>query len=416
MTLRKHWNSKVSMSVMFFTFLGFYVLLALFIFLGFGSSTRLLTIPIKGLILMLIGFELIHGKILLNTRSFFWSLFMVFLLIYIPRLLYDVFFSMSKGELMRPASDYLLFLISSVLLPMVYFGRVKDDSEIKILFKSLLFSGIGLMLLTILLYRQLIIENVTRSGGAEEGTLGGLVLSYSSIILIGISILGWLNKSIKWKYALLLIVISIPAFSLGASKGSVAALLFSVFFVISAQQRGKMKAFILGFVALSSSGLYLFYTNSGLINRFIYAWNRINSSGGRDGRALLWEQAIINFKNSPFTGDFIEVRHATFLFGKSYYPHNFILEALISTGIIGGIPFILLVGFGLRMSYQIIKQNQINNYWIAMLFVQCLIHNMFSGALYNGIWFWSSLGLVLGRYSYYVYCERHEQTMSLSKG
>src|SRR5690606_27868135 len=136
------------------------------------------------------------------------------------------------------------------------------------------------------------------------------------------------------------------------------------------------------------------YLGSGLLDRFMGTSEAIESGGSSAIRLEMWNKSLSQFIDFPFFGDRLNT------VGVDYYPHNIYIEVLQKTGIIGGIPFFVLVFKTIKASFNIFK-NHIEYAWIPVIFIQSLMRHMFSGALYNASWFWISMAIVLSL-NYYL--------------
>jgi O-antigen ligase len=106
-----------------------------------------------------------------------------------------------------------------------------------------------------------------------------------------------------------------------------------------------------------------------------------NDSSGRDG---IYSNAWSLIKDSPFLGSFYVIKSGI---GAGGYPHNFILEVFLATGMIGGIPFVILLFVNISRCFRIIK-NRHESSWIAVLYLQIIVYGMFSTGLYTSQDFW----------------------------
>jgi O-antigen ligase len=69
------------------------------------------------------------------------------------------------------------------------------------------------------------------------------------------------------------------------------------------------------------------------------------------------------------------------------------LEVLMSTGILGFIPFVLMVVLAFIKGIKILKSHPKHG-WIFILFSMALVQHMLSYTFYSAIYFWSGMGLV----------------------
>jgi hypothetical protein len=155
---------------------------------------------------------------------------------------------------------------------------------------------------------------------------------------------------------------------------------------------GKKRAWIFG-ISIAAFGLGVIYENitiisgeSGIIERFAGA-----VSGEENSYSLRQEiisDAMVQFMNSPLVGDGVEVR------GHSIYPHNVMIEAFMTTGLIGGVAFLILTILSLRASSRIMKHEP-DKAVLALLAVQFIVAGQFSGAIYQSGAMWVLMAGVL---------------------
>src|SRR5690606_4793044 len=74
------------------------------------------------------------------------------------------------------------------------------------------------------------------------------------------------------------------------------------------------------------------------------------------------------------------------------YPHNIVVEVLQTTGVLGFIPFLILISRALILCFKNFKRNK-SYAWVFVIFIQALIQSMFSGAIYTSAWLWTSMAL-----------------------
>lgn len=114
-------------------------------------------------------------------------------------------------------------------------------------------------------------------------------------------------------------------------------------------------------------------------------------NGDTSGRDKIYSNVLNHIKESPFLGEFYLIPSGI---GKGYYPHNYFLEVFMTTGLLGGIPFVAMVILSLKKSYQLLRYKHPAG-WIVLLFLQVFIHGMFSSALYSAQDFWGLCFFVL---------------------
>src|SRR5690606_25305912 len=96
---------------------------------------------------------------------------------------------------------------------------------------------------------------------------------------------------------------------------------------------------ILSIMAIVIPGIIYFdnILDSGLLNRLMATSEAIEEGGSSASRLMIWKSSFNQFLDNPFFGDKLGIDN------RSGYAHNFFIEVLQTTGLIGFIPFIFLV-------------------------------------------------------------------------
>ncbi|MFW5886689.1 MAG: O-antigen ligase family protein, partial [Bacteroidota bacterium] len=179
-------------------------------------------------------------------------------------------------------------------------------------------------------------------------------------------------------------------FLLGASRGSIFALILPFLFLLYKSKSIKKKIGLTLFIVVSSA-VIVYLSNkfeSSLILRLLNIQQDIESGSSSAARLDIWHSSFQQFLNNPLFGNSLESEK------YGMYPHNIFLEVLISTGIIGSIPFLILVYNGFKGTFFIIK-NHIEYSWVPVIFLQAFAQNMFSSGLYMASRFFVSIALVI---------------------
>lgn len=133
------------------------------------------------------------------------------------------------------------------------------------------------------------------------------------------------------------------------------------------------------------SQLSVLFSYEGVISRFLAI------SSGDDatiGRLIAYQGALDQFLSSPVFGDAIEERITRF------YPHNVVLEAFMSTGVVGGIPFIAFTFWALLCAWRLVRSGS-RYLWVGVLASQYFLGALFSGAIYSSNTMWVLLALAI---------------------
>jgi len=383
-------NSLLFYLSFFLAFLGFYVVLLLVFNVGKADLSRQLTIPMR----MIVGIS----SILLfinNIRSKipYLKWFYLFVFIYSIRILIDY---NAVRYFYIPYLELVFFFISFVIIPFVGLSKANYRViDFKKLYSIFLVSALLFSVLSIMLYGKHIGQVARVSTNTTgESAMSPLILSYCGAVIIGVTAFHLLyvkKKSKLTKYlSLIALALAVIPFFLGASRGSIFAIFIPFFMMaLSYLSFKSILKYIFLFTIIIVLLVYLDeYLGSGLLNRFLGTSEAIESGGSSASRLGIWSKSLSQFVEFPIFGDRLNT------VGVDYYPHNIYIEVLQTTGIIGGIPFFVLVYQTIKASFNIFK-NHIEYAWIPVIFIQSVMKHMFSGALYNASWFWVSMAIVL---------------------
>lgn len=282
----------------------------------------------------------------------------------------------------------VLFLPFMLIVNSKYGIKAFDE-----MIKWFLWFGLLFSLISTLFYGQYVGQfgrlTVTAIG-EEGGVVSPLILSYTAVLVIGISIFYLVdnkkaNKLYKW-IAWIAIVLSAVPFFLGSSRGSVIALLGTPLF-ISLFRTSLMTKFRIVVIVVSLVGLGVYFAGefqSNIIDRLL----QVQLTDEMDARNMRYRQAFVQFTKSPFFGDSFVVE------GFDNYPHNVILEIMQATGLFGLVPFVMILGKGFKAIKNVIR-NRPSYSWLGVMFLTGLVQNLFSGSVITAVWLWMSLALLI---------------------
>ena len=129
------------------------------------------------------------------------------------------------------------------------------------------------------------------------------------------------------------------------------------------------------------------YLGEAIFGRFANTFSGAN--GNSNDRLEIWNNAIHQFADNPLFGNSLQATSV------HTYPHNIFIEVMITTGIIGLIPFLFFIAYLFKLGIQIIK-NKPSLFWIFVIFLQGLTQSMFSGAIYDSSILAAGAGLLIG--------------------
>ncbi|OOY32607.1 hypothetical protein BMI88_01585 [Thioclava sp. F36-6] len=177
---------------------------------------------------------------------------------------------------------------------------------------------------------------------------------------------------------------------LSNSRGPVVSLTLAFTLLLLAKIQHKRllsvtSFFIIGALVAAYLNRSLLFDNTGILYRFevITSGKDMSTAGRLISTSGAWHQ----FLENPFFGNSLQEEITKF------YPHNVILESLMSTGITGGIAFVIMVALALHASWAILRTSAKDS-WIALISLQYIFGAQFSGAIYQSNTMWLSMSLV----------------------
>jgi O-antigen ligase len=376
----------------FFTFGGYYAALMVVTNILGSDSSRLLTVPLRVLIVGALILSAIIGK---NKRYDTAILFfLMFSFFYVARTV----LSLAEGSnLYRPPLEFLFYFLSFVFFPVLAFGRIKvSPSEYHKILIVFIYASILVAAVTTIYYGTYLGQAARISGAVARGGnyISPLSLSYSAVLGIGIGVAALLSGRVSRHVrflALCSVVGCFIPFFLGASRGSIIALGFSVAFVVFYDRNVQRKSALIILILLVSA-LLLYAQNflgTGVFDRFSSIGSDIQSDSSAAIRLVVWRESFSQFLEDPVFGNSLQAN----AFGGS--PHNILIEALISTGISGSIPLVAFFAIVFSRCARIVKVEPEAS-WVVVPFIQGFIAGMFSGSICSAAWLFLGAALVFG--------------------
>ena len=204
-----------------------------------------------------------------------------------------------------------------------------------------------------------------------------------------VALYGFLNRTFKYSklvYPLLFVLGVVSIMKAGSRSPVVVLLAVSIFYFFA--KAGFFKG-----LALIFSAAFVFYLSldflvelseamdSSIVSRLLSAIE----TGETSGRDAIYENAMGHFLENPIFGNFYLIPSGV---GMGGYPHNFIIEVFMTNGIIGGVPFLIMLSIAVIKSFKLLK-NRHPSGWIILLLLQVILFGMFSSSLYSSQDFWA---------------------------
>jgi Lipid A core - O-antigen ligase and related enzymes len=369
------------------------ILLTIVYFWGYSNSA-IIVLSIKIALFLLVFYKVAAHKMLIKKINAVFYLFFLFWLLWGIRVFYDAFFT--PFTLKEPTIYYYIFFFFYCFVPFIYGNQKKDHNTLENLLKGIVVGNVLFCFIVLILFYDVIL-NVHRIG-EEDGSISPLMVSY--IAAMNIAFFLWRFFIYKMKiYYWIFIVINIPLLGLGASKGAIVALTLSIAIVLFLYKKLNWKVLFLilaVWIVIENSNFF----SLDVLNDRITSSIDLNTSDEKETRYYLWQYSIDKFMEQPFTGYYTEIRPGEVLGSfDAYYPHNIILEAFLSVGIVGGVFLIIIILYTFINAIKISKYS-VENSWMLSLFIVALYFSMFSGTIYNAIWFWFFVGVINGSSQY----------------
>lgn len=321
-------------------------------------------------------------------------------LLLLGRMLWDNTFA--DLPLNLPWDDQWTFLFGVTVLPTFAFIMVPPPGGFDILRKTGLWAGCVTIFMVIAA-----VAFTLRTGGFRN--LGGRLqtdvlnpislaqMATSCLIFVNArSIAGTTAKGRPWRtvgrasMTLLCVLLVLASVSKGPILAMFAVIMLAAVFRGHLDLRGSglaARLFFLIFAMAAAIGVILVldaYTPIQIVSRFVNA----GADASTSTRLELIQGALSQFEESPLMGS------AVVEYSSLYYPHNIIVEVMMTNGILG-LAALLFVLFGCFYYSGRILLKMPSERWIALLFVQYFIVSMFSGSLYYDASTWATTLIVL---------------------
>lgn len=324
---------------------------------------------------------------------------------YLVRVYYDYLIAHQPTQ--WPLSDYLAYTVGVSVAAMASMLMVRDLRMIRL--APFLCAGIcGLVCLWAAVYGiQKTQSDVYRLVANER--LNPILLGHAATTLL-ITIAWWLVAGTKltmsavgdWMaqrvllsifWVLMVFATGLGTYALGLSASRSPLLALIIALILLVVMTGRKGLWIIAFIIVVLYGASTFrledrLSNLGVSIGRISRTEELLGFDDRSGRSEIFPEAWAAFKTSPLIGSqlFLE---------DTLYPHNTILEALMSTGLVGTIPLILVLILAGRKAIVLGWINPLG-LWLLLIFTQSVVGAMTSGAIFYDPMFWSTLGLAGG--------------------
>lgn len=389
--LRMNLDSFILFIVCFFLYTGYYFGLELIISLGLKEYSRYYSVPVRVFVTVLVVIYIVKKiKMRYTYRS---ALLIYMLLLFFIQYMAMVLLNLYDQVYMLNKVEYIFYLISwsiVVFLAFFYFGYKNIDKIIT----YFIFSGLLISITSFFLYKDFFlsgggrISQMTYEGNDEF--VSPLVLSYAAVfnfIVYFSYIKDYKNKTKLLSYSsLMMMVLSIPMFILGASRGAfVACIVGFLYIIVYSKIKTKLAYLIILPIVFYVIYLITIKTGNNAFERFFSIQADIESNSTSAVRLDIWKTAWEYFLDSPLFGGYLEV--------DGIYPHNIFFEVLMNTGLFGALLFLSPLLY--LIWYSIFYVNIKKGYFIPLVLILGLSMHLFSGSIYVAPILFLALGLIM---------------------
>lgn len=379
--------SRIVFILSFFSYGGYYVGLGILFALNLSHLSRLYSLPLR-VLLMLLSIVLINKYASGLKKKETWVLFMVFAfwIFYFFKVLLTQNEILS-GEIMRPWAEYIFYGATYSLIPFIAFYLIDFQKYKDEILNGFILSGFLLGVVALYAYGGALTSGVSRvshlSYETGQETLSPLALSYTGSMTIALvlhKLIFYKKSKLQFIYLVTSLVLGFVMFLLGASRGSVIALILSLLLFFLYSKGSKKFILIISMFILVPAFLWAIEASgSGILDRM-----QNTGSDGGGGRSFIWAETFNHFAENMLLGGRIEI--------GGLYPHNFVLEVLMSTGLVGAFLLFPLIFYTIYTS----RKLQSKDIFIMLIFVQGLSLHMFSGSITSATILFVPMALVIG--------------------
>jgi O-antigen ligase len=340
------------------------------------------TIPIRIFCLFVSVFTICLNFNLKKKHNIFIILLVLFWFLYFIKLFIVISITGTVAEQYSVKYQYYMYAIG-IFIPFLSIIWSYKKIDIKKLFWYVYFSGIFILIFSTATNMFMGVErntDILQMRLPANLALNAISYGHIAITIALLSIYALFYLKTNLYRSLLYIVIFIFSLFVSFTAGSRSPIVAFIFvgIILFCMQRKSL------YILISSIMLFSVFSNT--IFKFIeqtfpVMYIRLDdaSRGDTSERNLLYHNAWRQFINAPWGSDDFVLNSG---YGKGMYPHNIILESLVSLGITGGIIIILLLIKSISKSIVSLKKKSSESF-LVIIFLQYVILYMFSYSLYS---------------------------------
>ena len=338
--------------------------------------------------------------------SKYYYFLLVFWIIYLFRIVYDLEFKNLieiNPNISNPNIIYLFaFLVTFLPLITIHIKRdFIDIDQIERLIIPVVFVQVFLIIIELYInygsnISQLFSDRYNYIKGENTNPLNPISISRAGAVLALLAVYNYFIKnSINFLMFMMLFFMGVFTLAIGGSRGP--ALVFIIILLGLIILKPKIlinyRLLIIVILLIFAYIIFDFSFDLSVINR-LDETTKIGIQ--KDTRYHHWLSAISQFASNPVIGDQIFEKYI------GTYPHNIVLEVLMATGILGFIPFSIIMFQTIKKSIHILKANESNGS-IVILFYCYFLFSLSSGSIYFSPELWIIIGIILFISNFSIY-------------
>jgi hypothetical protein len=366
-----------------------------------GSASSMASLAIRALnvglaVLLILGGL---GRRRDNSSNILLVMLTLFWLAYFVRIFFDTIYS--PQDLWQSPSYYWIWAVGGCFIPMLALALWPQRiDETDTLFSWLYMATFAACLLAFFAASGSRIDNIgqlAETGRARIGDdrLNPISLGHLGATLVVQSIWAlvffrhWRSRAMRL-FLLAGLGVGFYVLMMANSRGPIiAALACLAIIILFSPARYKVSVLLLsGVVVASIVPLAHYLEETYDITTFSRLFGMtLSQQADQSARLELYADALRGVLESPLVGSWLEIPGVG-------YPHNFILESYMATGVFFGSLLVISVLLLCRRAVSVLLNNMQAG-WVSLLFFQHLIGAQFSGALYGSTYMWTSASLLM---------------------
>lgn len=357
------------------------------LFLTFSIPTSFANIVLKGIFLSFYLFclftSLTRTKFDLKTNINVW-LIILFFSFYSLRLIIDI--EIFEIKMAYYSSSYIyIYFFALTLLPVILIVINRKNIDVlklnRLIFYMLVLANIAYLYYTIVINQGNLEQqfagriSVRSQSNADLAVINPITVGIFGVCLF-VAVLTRLitirATTTKHIIQIALLILSGINIILSASRGPfltlVILIIFISFFYVKKLARKKSGILVISFISLLIFILFTYVLAPYFSNKEVFLFQRLGDityilgNGAKEARNYSYEGAWNDFINNPLFGNHFVGSY------DNFYPHNIILEVMMSTGLIG---LILFLGFSFRIvkNLRLVINNTLNSQFLQLFMV-----------------------------------------------